>query len=349
MQKHGGDVYRQHYRMDYSVNVNPLGTPESVMAAACEGIRHSAQYPDVDCGALREKLAKAERVEGNQLIFGNGAADLIFSLALAMKPKTVLLPAPTFAEYEQAVKIVESRVIHHDLTEAEGFVLDGRLLEKITPEVDMVFLCNPNNPTGLPVGKRLMAEILEKCAACQAILVVDECFNEFLDRPGDYSMKEYLNRYPNLFILKAFTKVYAMAGLRLGYGLCADQELLARMREVNQPWNVSIPAQYAGVAALDETAYVKRCKDMLSGERDYLKEQLEQLGFRVFDSQANYIFFHAWPELWQEMADRGILIRDCSNFAGLEAGYFRIAVKTHEENKELINTMKEVIKWQRQS
>ena len=119
MQKHGGDVYRQHYRMDYSVNVNPLGTPESVMAAACEGIRHSAQYPDVDCGALREKLAKAERVEGNQLIFGNGAADLIFSLALAMKPKTVLLPAPTFAEYEQAVKIVESRVIHHDLTEAE--------------------------------------------------------------------------------------------------------------------------------------------------------------------------------------------------------------------------------------
>ena len=103
------------------------------------------------------------------------------------------------------------------------------------------------------------------------------------------------------------------------------------------------------MAALDETAYVKRCKDMLSGERDYLKEQLEQLGFRVFDSQANYIFFHAWPELWQEMADRGILIRDCSNFAGLEAGYFRIAVKTHEENKELINTMKEVIKWQRQS
>ncbi len=348
MHKHGGDVYRQRYRMDYSVNINPLGTPEPVMAAACEGIRHSAQYPDVDCEALREKLAKAEGVKEEQLIFGNGAADLIFSLALAVKPKETLVPAPTFVEYEQAVRTVDSQVVYHKLRKENGFVLGREILEEITPRTDMVFLCNPNNPTGLLAEKELLLEILEKCAACKALLVIDECFNAFLDRPEDYSMKEYMDSYPNLFILKAFTKIYAMPGLRLGYGLCADPALLSRMREANQPWNVSIPAQYAGTAALDETAYVKRCRDMLSGERDYLKKHLKELGFQALDSQANYIFFHAFPELGRELADRGILIRDCSNFVGLEEGYFRIAVKTHEENKELINTMKEVMKWQRQ-
>lgn len=350
MQKHGGDIYQRDYRLDFSVNVNPLGTPERVMEAACEGISHSDRYPDVECRKLRAKLSLAEGVPGGRIVFGNGAADLIFALALAKRPKKVLLPAPTFAEYEQAVRMAGGQVIYHELSEAEGFLLDERITESITPDTDMLFLCNPNNPTGLPLKKELVFRILERCAACGTLLVVDECFNEFLDDPKAYSVKEYLDGYPGLFILKAFTKVYAMAGLRLGYGFSSDQELLARMGEMRQPWNVSIPAQYAGVAALDETDYVSRCKAMLAGEREYLKAGLKGMGFTVYDSQANYIFFRAWPGLYQAMAEQGILIRDCGNYAGLSEGYFRIAVKTHEENTELIRTMEEVIrKWQRQS
>lgn len=350
MQKHGGDIYQRDYRLDFSVNVNPLGTPKRVMEAACEGIRLSAQYPDVECRKLRAKLSLAEGVPAEQIVFGNGAADLIFALALAKRPKKVLLPAPTFAEYEQAVRMAGGQAVYHELSEDDGFLLDERMIESITYDMDMLFLCNPNNPTGLPLKKELVFRILERCAACGVLLVVDECFNEFLDDPEAYSVKEYLDRYPGLFILKAFTKVYAMAGLRLGYGFSSDRELLARMGEMRQPWNVSIPAQYAGVAALDETEYVSRCKAMLAGERDYLKAGLKNMGFTVYDSQANYIFFRAWPGLYQAMAEQGILIRDCSNYAGLSEGYFRIAVKTHEENKELIQTMEEVVrKWQRQS
>ena len=349
MQKHGGDVYQRHYRLDFSVNVNPLGTPERVMAAACEGIRHSARYPDVECRKLREKLARTEGIPGEQIIFGNGAADLIFSLVLAKKPGKVLLPAPTFAEYEQAVRMAGGEAVYYKLREEESFLLDRRIIDRITPDLDMLFLCNPNNPTGLPLKKELVCKILEQCAACGVLLVVDECFNEFLDIPEDYSVKKYVDRYPGLFILKAFTKIYAMAGLRLGYGFTSDQKLLARMREMSQPWNVSIPAQYAGVAALDETDYVGRCKAMLSGEREYLKEGLKKLGFTVYDSQANYIFFKGWPGLYQAMEEQGILIRDCSNYVGLSKGFFRIAVKTREENKELIQCMEEVMKWQRQS
>ncbi len=350
MQKHGGDIYQREYRLDFSVNVNPLGTPGRVIEAACEGIRHSDRYPDVECRKLRAKLAQAEGVCGERIVFGNGAADLIFALALAKHPRNVLLPAPTFAEYEQAVRMAGGQVIYYELSEAEGFLLDERIIEHISPDVDMLFLCNPNNPTGLPLKKELVFRILERCAACGTMLVVDECFNEFLDVPEVYSVKEYIDRYPGLFILKAFTKVYAMAGLRLGYGFSSDQALLARMGEMRQPWSVSIPAQYAGVAALDETDYVSRCKAMLAGERDALKAGLRKMGFTVYDSQANYIFFRAWPGLHQAMAEQGILIRDCGNYVGLSEGYFRIAVKTREENTELIHTMEEVVKkWQRQS
>lgn len=350
MQKHGGDIYQREYRLDFSVNVNPLGTPGRVIEAACEGIRHSDRYPDVECRKLRAKLAQAEGVCGERIVFGNGAADLIFALALAKHPRNVLLPAPTFAEYEQAVRMAGGQVIYYELSEAEGFLLDERIIEHISPDVDMLFLCNPNNPTGLPLKKELVFRILERCAACGTMLVVDECFNEFLDVPEAYSVKEYIDRYPGLFILKAFTKVYAMAGLRLGYGFSSDQALLVRMGEMRQPWSVSIPAQYAGVAALDETDYVSRCKAMLAGERDALKAGLRNMGFTVYDSQANYIFFRAWPGLHQAMAEQGILIRDCGNYVGLSEGYFRIAVKTREENTELIHTMEEVVKkWQRQS
>lgn len=350
MQKHGGDIYQKHYRMDFSVNLNPLGTPESVTEAACEGVRHSAWYPDVECRKLRKKLSRAEGIPGEQIVFGNGAADLIFALTLAVRPRKVLLPAPTFAEYEQAARMAGGQAVYHKLSETDGFLLDERILDSMLPDVDMLFLCNPNNPTGLPLKKELVFRILEQCAAGNVFLVVDECFNEFLDIPEDYSVKEYLERFPNLFILKAFTKIYAMAGLRLGYGFSSDRELIARMGELRQPWSVSVPAQYAGIAALDETDYVRRCRAMLAKEREYLKRSLKNMGFTVYDSQANYIFFRAFPGLCRAMEEKGILIRDCGNYANLSEGYFRIAVKTNKENKELVQTMEEVVKkWQKRS
>ena len=144
-------------------------------------------------------------------------------------------------------------------------------------------------------------------------------------------------------ILKAFTKTYAMAGLRLGYGLCSNREFMDRMAECNQPWAVSIPAQYAGVAALKETEFVARSMKLLHEERKFLKSELKKLGFKVFDSQANYIFFKAAPDLKAECGKRGILIRDCSNYIGLAPGYFRVSVKLHAENLELLRTLEEIV------
>ena len=343
MHNHGGEIYEQHYKLDYSVNVNCMGTPPSVIEAAAKGAALSAQYPDVHCRKLRMALASFLKVEETQIIFGNGAADVIFSAILARKPRKVLVPAPTFAEYEQAAKVVEAEVIHYQLKEDNEFRIDEGFRKALAPDIDMVFLCNPNNPTGHLVEKKELLRILDQCAKNDIFLVVDECFNEFLEEPEAYTLLGELEHYENLMILKAFTKTYAMAGLRLGYGLCSNQEFMEKMAECNQPWAVSIPAQFAGAAALKETEYVAESMKLLKKERSFLKSELRRLGFHVFDSQANYIFFKAAPDLKQACGKKGILIRDCSNYIGLAPGYFRVSVKKHEENVELVQVLEEIV------
>lgn len=343
MHNHGGEIYERHYRLDYSVNVNCMGTPPSVIEAAAKGAALSAQYPDVNCRELRTALASFLNVKENQIVFGNGAADVIFSAMLARKPEKVLVPAPTFAEYEQAARVVDACMTYYILKEENDFRIDKGFLNALTPDVDMAFLCNPNNPTGYAVEKKDLLAILEQCEKNDIFLVVDECFNEFLENPGAYSLLGELENHKNLMILKAFTKTYAMAGLRLGYGLCASETFMKKMAECNQPWAVSIPAQFAGAAALKETEYVAESMKLLRKESIFLKSELKRLGFRVFDSQANYIFFKAAPDLKQACGERGILIRDCSNYIGLAPGYFRICVKKHQENLELVRVLEEIV------
>lgn len=203
----------------------------------------------------------------------------------------------------------------------------------------MVFICNPNNPTGELVSIELLEKILKRCREKDVMLVMDECFNDFIEEPERYTMKSYLKDNKNLFILKAFTKIYAMAGLRLGYGLSSDESLLKKMTSVSQPWAVSIPAQIAGVQALKEKEYLKKTEELIRKESNYLKEALKKLNMKIYGSKANYIFFkdNDNQELKAYLESRGIMIRDCSNYIGLTKGYYRICVKEHKDNERLIN------------
>ena len=343
MHIHGGDIYTYQNMLDFSANINPLGIPESVVLAAAAGAAASASYPDPKCRRLKAAIAAHEQTPEEYVVCGNGAADLIFQLALAAKPRRALLLAPGFHEYEQALRTVDCQVDFFYLKEEDGFRLADAYLEALTPGLDIVFLCNPNNPTGLAVPRPALLRILEKCRDIGARLVMDECFNEFLDEPAAYSLKPELSAYPNLFILKAFTKIYAMPGLRLGYGLCADQALLAALAEAAQPWSVSIPAQEAGLAALTETEYVARAKALVKDERERLQDALAALGCRTYGSMANYIFFRSVPGLAEACRAHNLLLRDCSNYQGLCPGYFRAAVKLPEQNNQLLAVLTAVL------
>lgn len=340
---HGGNVYQYTNCLDFSANCNPLGTPQSVKDAVVKSLEHVSDYPQVGCFPLRQAIGVYEQVAPEKVICGNGAAELIFSLCRAGRPKRALLPAPTFAEYEQALDSVGCEVEHYWLDEGEDFRLDGQFQNALHKGLDIVFLCNPNNPTGLLLEREFLLDILKRCLELEIFLVVDECFLDFVEEPEKYTLKGVIDQYPNLFLLKAFTKRYAMAGIRLGYGICGNRELLGQMELATQPWNVSTMAQAAGIAALKESAYVEAGRTMVFEEAAYLKTEMARIGLKVYPSQANYIFFKGPEDLFTSCVAEGILIRDCSNYPGLCKGYFRVAVKRHGENEKLIAALDKIM------
>ncbi|WP_167957185.1 pyridoxal phosphate-dependent aminotransferase [Anaerosporobacter faecicola] len=340
---HGGDIYRHNPEHDFSANINPLGVNEHIMKAAADSLKDMGNYPDVSCTKLRMELSKKLSINPDWLYFGNGAADVLFTLIHALKPKRALLLSPTFSEYEQALQSVDCSIAYYSLTEENAFTLLPDYLQLLTDELDLIILCNPNNPVGNTIPMSTLQAILTTCVTRGIRVIMDECFNDFLDNTEENTLTNELATYNNLCILKAFTKMYAMAGLRLGYLITSNTAVLAHMNKVSQPWSVSVPAQAAGVAAVHEDEYVACTKRYVRKERDYLCAELESMGIRVYKPEANYIFFHHDTDWYRELLKYKILIRDCSNYKGLTKGYYRIAVRKREENQHLIRVMKKII------
>lgn len=345
---HGGDWagYRAEFGrdpLDFSANVSPLGLPGGVAKAITASLATADRYPDPLCRALREKLAVAEGVPAEWLLCGNGAADLIFRLALAQKPRTALVTAPTFAEYATALGTADCRVERHFLREENDFAVTDAILDAVHPGIDLVFLCQPNNPTGQLARPALVEALLRRCEAVGAVLAVDECFLDFLPEGQSLSAKRLLSTSRKLIILKAFTKLYGMAGVRLGYCLCGDEALLEKMQTAGQPWAVSSLAQAAGAAALKETAYVDEVRALIARQRPVLTAGLRALGLRVIDGKANYLLFRAPADLNERLRPLGTQVRSCANYPGLGPEWYRTAVRTAPENARLLELMKEVL------
>ena len=347
---HGGDWagFTARYGqipLDFSANVSPLGVPNGVRRAIEKAAAAADRYPDPLCRELRAAIAERAGVPTEHILCGNGAADLIFRAVLARRPHRALLTAPTFAEYGAALKTAGCQTAFYGLREENGFALDSGILEAIQPGVDMVFLCQPNNPTGLTAPRQLLAQILTRCRLAGALLVLDECFCDFLDEPAVYSLTEELKSTKNLLTLKSFTKLYAMAGVRLGYCLSADEMLLEAMASAGPPWSVSSLAQAAGLAALRETGYIQQVRSLIRTERPWLAAQLEDLGLRVIPGEANYLLFRCGTPLAASLAGKGVLLRSCGNYHGLDSTWYRTAIRTHEENRRLIQALREVLTY----
>lgn len=340
---HGGDIYRHPDMIDFSSNCNPFGPPQRVQDAICRAAGQIGHYPDVQCSLLRDALSAKLHVPGAWIFFGNGAAEVIFAAVTALKPKKALLPAPTFAEYAQALETVGCEIQYEQTAEADGFALPMDFAEQITEDIDMVFLCNPNNPTGNLLSREETERVIRRAGALDCTVVLDECFLDFVENPDEFSMLGELAAYPHVILLKAFTKLYAMAGVRLGYGISSNPAIIEKLERSVQPWNVSSIAQAAGLAALAEDAYVRESLTTLRAERAYLLQALEKLGCRTYASQANYIFFRGEETLGETLRAAGFLVRDCSNYAGLGKGYYRVAVRLHEDNMKLVQALAHIL------
>ena len=343
---HGGDweSFREktgRMPLDFSANTSPLGMPERVREAAAASLDEADRYPDPECRALRRALSERYGLMPGEILCGNGAADLVDRLVLALHPQKALVTAPSFTEYRSVLERVMCEVRTYALSEENGFCLEDRITRELTADLDAVILCEPNNPTGRTTDLALLEAVADRCDELGVLLVLDECFNEFLDDPTAHSFLSVLRRH-RVLVLRAFTKFYGMAGLRLGWCACADGGLLERMAEAGQPWPVSVPAQAAGIAALQETGYAQRLRTLIQKERPRLCRALESLGCRVIPGEANFLLFRDDTRLLPEKLEkRGVLIRCCADFEGLGPDWYRAAVRTPAENDVLIEAMKE--------
>ena len=357
---HGGDKYGllgpanfQIKIIDYSANTNPLGMPINVKKAAAEALEFSDSYPDPFCRKLTLAIANREsknaacKIEKDWIVCGNGAADLIFRTIYGLDLKRVLIPAPTFSEYEDALSEKNVEIEYYYLKEENNFqfqedILDffnGNIEYDNEKKIDGIFLCNPNNPVGNLIDQNLLEKIVKKACDKNIFIFLDECFLELTGLCNERSLVGKLKDYDNLIIFKAFTKTYAMAGLRLGYLLTSNQSVADKIFNIGQPWSVSTPAQAAGIAAMTEDAYIEKSVEYIKNERIKLVQALENAGFKVYPGFANYIFFRGDKEFIEEMKKSGILVRDCSNYKGLIDGYMRIAVRNEQENKIFIDKL----------
>ena len=364
--EHGGDIFADEKKMiDFSVNINPLGMPASAREAALYAAAHETSYPDPFCRKLTAALSQRYGLPAENIICGNGASDLILRLCAAILPYGALVPAPGFSEYARSVSLFGSDVFEYALrdgpslqkdTESPG--LDPLLesIEDLAPE--LVFVCRPNNPDGSIIGLDELREAAELCKNCGAVLAVDECFLEFTEATSALAL---LDRCSNVVVINAFTKTYAMAGLRLGFMFASDTELLDRIYNYGTPWSVSAPAQAAGTSCCAETAFLAESRRYIAAERKRLVSAFENYGFKVFPSEANFLLirdttglgeagnaagnaagFVPRLTLREKLACRGIKVRDCRSFTGLDDSYIRVGVRTTDENSALISALEDI-------
>ena len=383
MDFHGGNIYKIFREknikeiLDYSSNINPYGIPESLKKRITENLEILERYPDPDYVELRQKLSNLNKVNLSDIILGNGATEIIFLFMKVINPKKILIVSPTFGEYERAVKAVgtsrnsidlscsddnkniENKKIeieYFELKESDDFKLNiGNLKNELENKYDLLIICNPNNPTGKFLKLAQTEEILKECNKYDTKLFIDEAFIEFLADGMKESIINTEENKKNLFVTRAFTKFFAIPGLRLGYGMYFDKELEKKISEKKEPWSVNNIAEMAGLTVLDDTEYIEKTLKWITKEKIYMYEKLNEIsGIKVYETEVNFITGKIDEKLFSEglnvkvlrekMLEQGILIRDASNFKFLDERFFRLAIKDRASNKRVIEAMKEIFR-----
>lgn len=346
---HGGDLlsYESHYSgelIDFSSNINPLGTPKGLNEVLINSFKSLESYPDIKYRKLKTSIAKYLNCKTENVAVGNGAVEIINNFIIPARRVVVMTPA--FSEYEKRAIAHGKEIVK--ISYKEDFSIDLVQLENDLKEEDLLILGNPNNPTGLRIEKQILLEIYELVTKKKAFLLLDEAFYEFC--PSDYDSIELFKEldYKNIGIIRAATKFFALPGIRLGY-CCTSQEQVAILSKIELPWSINSLADSAGQFIFKDITYIEASKIYIKEERNFLLEQLTQIECIVaYETHTNYILIklHNLEEeyVFHFFLDRGIVIRKCSSFKELGHNHIRVAVKNRENNLRLLECFKELEK-----
>lgn len=344
---HGGNIHEIAGRLgiapdaliDMSASINPLGPSQKAISAIKNSLALSAYYPDPEAREMTQAIAAHYKVDPTNILCGNGSTELIFLLMRALAPKTVLLAEPTFSEYAHAAKVAGAKIKTVVAKRSDGYMPDLDALASAMPHVDIAFLCNPGNPTGRLIGRDEILKLIKSAHRHKCLLVVDEAFMDFCAHGSVIDLNN-----PYLIVLRSLTKFYALAGLRAGFGVFPTR-IIRKLREHKEPWSCNTLAQKAAVAGLEDLAYRARTLRSIQAGRDFLEREFGRLGIRHYPSDANYFLLEldSAQSIIHELANRRIIVRDCSNFRGLDRRHIRIAIRSRKENTLLITALEQAM------
>lgn len=328
--------------LDFSAGLNPLGIPAEVRKEIGRKRSEWTDYPDPDCKQLRKQLEIYERIPMENIVCGSGGDDLIFRLIGAVRPKKALVFSPCSGEYSRALMQFGCNVDDIRLSPVNDFNMTSEVLKYIDSMTDMIFISNPNNPTGEVITPYTLGLIAEKCKKTDTVMVCDERYMEFVFRNERYTAKRFFNS--KTVIIRSFTKIFSMAGLPVGYALCGDKKLAEEIKKAGRVYSVSGAALAAAQTSLREEKFLKWTRKYVATEREYLSRELTRLGLRVYPSMTSFLLFECDIPLDEQLLKKGILIKKCSAGYGLEDKYFRTAVRMHNDNERLISAIEDILR-----
>ncbi|MCE0495653.1 threonine-phosphate decarboxylase CobD [Vibrio salinus] len=351
--QHGGNTRQmaqqfhldENKLMDFSANINPNGMPPYLKAMIIQHLDKAEHYPDIDYHNLYRSLASHCRQNPENILAGNGATELIYDWVTAISPRKALLVEPSFGEYRRALTQAGCDIRTHSLSEAHQFQVTRDILDVLTDDIDCLFLCTPNNPTGQLIEPSLLADIIDVCEKRHIHLMLDESFMDFV--PDVPSSAHSLARSAYLTILRSLTKYFAIPGLRLGYLLSGNTALITKMLTYQKPWTINTFAAIAGEHIFSDPDYQRITTQWLQTQQAYLYEAMNQIpGITVWKPSANYVFFKLNADsvdLQKALLAHHILIRSCENYIGLSRHFYRVAIRSPEDNQHLVSALKLVL------
>jgi threonine-phosphate decarboxylase len=350
--RHGGDLtlarsnFARNQLIDFSANMNPLGPPQAAWQALLDNLPGIVNYPDPYARGLKTALAAHLRVEPDNLALGNGSIELIYLLPRVFPQATALVPAPGFSEYDYAVRLTSSQCRYIYL-QPPDYAWDLPALLAEIAQGGLIFLCNPNNPTGTLLSGADLEAVLAALPD-SALLVMDEAFIDFVDKQEELTLVPRAIQDPRVLVLGSLTKFFALPGLRLGY-LAGTPERLRKLAAFLPPWNINSLAQAAGAAALGEAQYIEHSRKYIREARDLLFAALKDIpGLNPLPPTANFIFCRLGeelpnaPRMVELLGRQGFLLRDCSNYRGLDDRCLRLAVRRRQDNFNLVAALTEI-------
>ena len=354
--EHGGNVDElardrgvgEDELVDFSANINPLGYPQGLKQKIVDDFDCVLNYPDLDSHDLTAALAAYHDLDPANILVGNGSTEFMYWFPLVIKPKRALIVSPAFSEYERGLQLSKTNITFFETTEEEGFAVNGEaLVTRLDEGYDILYVCNPANPTGTLIPKETILNIIRAADKRGTTTVIDEAFVDFVE---EESVKKEICDCSRSVVLRSMTKFFGIPGLRLGYAV-ARADFLETVARGKPPWTVNALVQRAAGAALGARDYIDRTRTLIRGERDFLFTRLSAIpGLNVFPGAANYLFATIDEKkemtagrLWSRLLDDGIVIRDCSNYRGLSERCFRVAVKGRADNEKLIHAVRKVL------